>query len=104
MGTTKAGTRGISIHLRRTGVIMSMALTLIGSALTTLSTTPALAVSAPVALDAPENGSSPLMAYDALTQTTYVAWTDPVRPGVDLCIMPSGATGCEGMMHRSTPG
>lgn len=49
-----------------------------------------------VALDAPDNGTAPLIAYDSLTQTTYVAWSDPVKAAVDLCILPSGAAGCEG--------
>jgi hypothetical protein len=62
----------------------------------------ALAVSAasatPIALDLPENGSgaAPLIAYDHVTGTTYVAWTDPVKPAVDLCILPAGQTACEG--------
>jgi hypothetical protein len=54
--------------------------------------------SAPIALDAPENGTSaaPLIAYDLTSQTTYVAWTDPIKPAVDLCILPAGAADCEG--------
>jgi hypothetical protein len=54
--------------------------------------------SAPVALDAPENGTgaAPLIAYDPTTQTTYVAWADPTRPGVDLCVLAPGAAACEG--------
>ncbi len=56
----------------------------------------ASALATGVALDAPDNGTAPLIAYDASTQTTYVAWSDPVKPAVDLCILPSGATGCEG--------
>jgi hypothetical protein len=54
--------------------------------------------SAPIALDAPENGTSaaPLIAYDPSTGTTYVAWDDPINPAVDLCILPAGATVCEG--------
>ncbi len=64
--------------------------------------TAALATSAlaaaPIALDAPENGTSaaPLIAYDPSTQTTYVAWADPIKSAIDLCILPAGATGCEG--------
>jgi hypothetical protein len=57
--------------------------------------TPASA-SAPIALDAPDNGSAPLVAYDPGTQTTYVAWDDPAHTGIDLCILPAGATTCEG--------
>jgi len=65
-----------------------------------LSGTALLAASAlaaaPIALDAPNNGSQPLIAYDPTTQTTYVAWADPHNPGVDLCILPAGATTCLG--------
>lgn len=50
----------------------------------------------PIALDAPDNGSPPLIAFDPTTQTTYVAWSDPHSPGVDLCVLPSAATGCLG--------
>jgi hypothetical protein len=54
--------------------------------------------SAPIALDVPENGTdaAPLIAYDPSTQTTYVAWADPIHPGVDLCILPAGVASCEG--------
>ncbi len=54
------------------------------------------AAAAPIALDAPENGKSPLIAYDSSSGTTYVVWEDPVKPAVDLCILPAGAVGCEG--------
>jgi hypothetical protein len=68
------------------------------SALATVAVLPAsaLAVAAPIALDAPDNGEPPLIAYDPSTQTTYVAWSDPHLPGVDLCVLPAGAGGCEG--------
>jgi hypothetical protein len=56
----------------------------------------ASALATSVALDAPDNGTAPLVAYDSVSQTTYVAWSDPVKPAVDLCILPSGASGCEG--------
>jgi hypothetical protein len=54
------------------------------------------ASAAPIALDAPDNGGPPLIAFDPSTQTTYVAWADPVKSAVDLCILPAGATACEG--------
>ena len=54
----------------------------------------------PVALDAPDNGNTPLVAYDPTTQATYVAWSAPDNQnggnGVDLCVLPAGASGCEG--------
>jgi hypothetical protein len=54
------------------------------------------ASAARIALDAPDNGRAPLIAHDSSSQTTYVVWEDPVKPAVDLCILPAGATGCEG--------
>jgi hypothetical protein len=54
------------------------------------------ALAAPITLDAPDNGTPPLIAYDPTTGTTYVAWADPVKPAVDLCILPAGATACSG--------
>ncbi len=51
---------------------------------------------AAVALDAPGNGEKPLIAYDPSTRTTYVAWSNPNGPGVELCVLPAGATVCEG--------
>jgi hypothetical protein len=63
---------------------------------------PALAgTPAPIALDAPDLGGPPLMAYDPTSGTTYVAWGDPHDNGsnselTELCILPSGAAGCEG--------
>jgi len=74
-----------------------LTLGLAGGTLAAVATLPTSASAAsPVALDAPENGTAPLIAYDSSTQTTYVAWSDPVQPGVDLCVLPAGATGCEG--------
>jgi len=58
---------------------------------------PAVAAgSSTIALDAPDNGTPPQIAYDPTTQTTYVAWSDPVNPGIDLCVLPANATACEG--------
>src|ERR1039458_3404185 len=55
----------------------------------------------PVALDAAGNGNPPLIAYDSVTQTTYVAWANGQGTGVDLCVLPSSATSCEGGAPRS---
>ncbi len=55
-----------------------------------------VASATPIALDAPDNGTAPLIAYDPVTLTTYVAWDDPVKSAVDLCILPAGVTACEG--------
>jgi hypothetical protein len=85
--------------LRRAALLGGLAVALLSVTLAGIATlaTSALA-SAPIALDAPENGNgaAPLIAYDPSTQTTYVAWADPVKSAVDLCILPAGATACEG--------
>jgi hypothetical protein len=83
--------------LRRAALLGALAVALISGALAGIAAlvTPAMA-SAPIALDTPENGDSPMIAYDPTTQTTYVAWSDPAKPGVDLCVLPPGSTACEG--------
>jgi hypothetical protein len=96
MGITSTGTRDLSKTVRvalRTGFLgVGLAL-----AFTAGAVLPAAASAAtPVTLDAPDNGSAPLLAYDPITQTTYVAWSDPHLPGVDLCVLPPGASGCDG--------
>lgn len=68
---------------------------LVGCALALASALAASALASSLALDAPDNGTAPLVAYDSVSQTTYVAWEDPIKPAVDLCILPSGATSCE---------
>jgi hypothetical protein len=79
--------------------------TLLGGLVATLASLIAVGVAAlaasaasaaPIALDAPDNGNAPLVAYDPTTQTTYVAWSDPASTGIDLCILPPAAGGCEG--------
>jgi hypothetical protein len=69
----------------------------------------ASALPSPVALDAPNNGGPPLMAYAPITQTTYVAWANGQGTGVDLCVLPPGGTSCEGggpvlLLDPSYPG
>jgi hypothetical protein len=58
------------------------------------------ALPTPVALDAADNASAPLIAYDSGTGTTYVAWSAPDNQnggsGVDLCVELKSDAGCEG--------
>jgi hypothetical protein len=60
------------------------------------------ASAASFALDSPDNGSQPLIAFDPTTNTTYVAWAAPnegqpgAEGGVDLCVLPPAQTACEG--------
>ncbi|HUN79280.1 MAG TPA: hypothetical protein VMU32_10185, partial [Solirubrobacteraceae bacterium] len=75
-----------SLVLTLTAILLSLAATFAASR----------SWAAPIALDAPDNGAAPQIAYDPKTGTTYVAWTDPQAPGVDLCVLPPTATGCEG--------
>jgi len=82
-----------ALRLRSTALAAALA----GGALAAIALLPACALATtPIALDAPGNGGPPLIAFDSTTQTTYVAWADPHLPGVDLCIVPTGATACEG--------
>jgi hypothetical protein len=102
MGVTRRRTPGLSATLRGADTTVRFALSLVValavSALASVAMLPAsaLAVTAPIALDAPDNGEAPLIAYDPVTQTTYVAWSDPQHPGVDLCVLPVSSTDCEG--------
>ncbi len=75
------------------GLVAALAVVVLAG--TAALATSALA-SAPIALDAPDNGTAPLIAYDPTSNTTYVAWSDPASTGIDLCILPAGATACEG--------
>ncbi|HSZ04870.1 MAG TPA: hypothetical protein VK778_06675 [Solirubrobacteraceae bacterium] len=56
----------------------------------------ASATPAPIALDAPENGTPPQIAYDPTTETTYVAWSSQTGTGIDLCVLPADVTACAG--------
>jgi hypothetical protein len=96
MATTRVGAAGLSARLRNAGVAVSVALTLIGGTLATVASSSATAASAPVALDAPDNGNPPLIAFDPSSQVTYVAWSNPVSPGIDLCVLPANVAACEG--------
>jgi hypothetical protein len=49
----------------------------------------ARAGAAAIALDQPDNGNSPLVAYDPVSQTTFVTWQDPISGFPDLCILPA---------------
>lgn len=92
------GARAVSPVLRRGALLGSLALTLTGVALAGVAmfAASALALTPPIALDAPDNGTPPLIAYDPSTSTTYVAWEDPHFPGVDLCVLSGGSSGCSG--------
>jgi hypothetical protein len=55
----------------------------------------------PFALSVPQNGDDPIVAYDPVSGTTFVAWSDPQDSdnsgGVELCIMPANQSStCEG--------
>jgi hypothetical protein len=53
---------------------------------------------APIALDGPQNGARPLVQFDPVSHTTFVAWSDVQAPdnGVELCVLAAGTTKCEG--------
>jgi hypothetical protein len=55
------------------------------------------AASAVAAIDLGTGDEAPSIAYDASTGYTYVAWPDEVSDDtVDLCVVPSGGTTCNG--------
>ncbi len=67
----------------------------------------ASAASTPVALDVPNNGAAPLVQYDPVSKVTFIAWTDPqatTSGAIDLCVLPAGASACEGPGGASTGG
>jgi hypothetical protein len=83
-------------HPARRGRSLALALTLAVAVLAGAVLLPAAALAGPVALDAPDNGNPPLVAFDPSTGTTYVAWSDPQFEAVDLCVLPPDASACEG--------
>jgi hypothetical protein len=59
----------------------------------------AAAAATPVALDVPNNGAAPYVAYDPVTQNTFIAWTDPqttTNGAIDLCVLLKNTSACEG--------
>jgi hypothetical protein len=58
----------------------------------------ALATPTPIALDGPQNGDNPLVAYDQVSKATFIAWSDNQAPdnGVELCVLQADTTACEG--------
>jgi len=59
--------------------------------------TPAPAPSPPPAIDLGAGEAPPSIAYDPTSGYTYAAWQDPVSDdAIDLCVVPSGATVCNG--------
>jgi hypothetical protein len=83
--------------LRRAALLGTLAVALTSLVAVGAAALAASAASAtPIALDAPDNGAAPLIAYDSVSNTTYVAWGDPTSTGIDLCVLPAGSTACEG--------
>ena len=99
-----SGVRRVRVAGKRTGRrsahrrgSLALGLSLAVAALAGLIMVPAAALAAPIALDAPDNGSPPQVAYDPVDGTTYVAWSDPQDgTGIDLCVLLAGSTGCSG--------
>jgi hypothetical protein len=53
--------------------------------------------SPPPAIDLGAGQAQPSLAYDSSSEDTYVAWQDPASQNtIDLCVVPSGATACNG--------
>ncbi len=87
-----SGTLGTHVGLARIATAVPLAIV----ALIVAAVLSAPASAAGIALDAPDNGEPPMVAFDPTTSTTYVAWTDPQAPGVDLCVLPPSAGTCSG--------
>jgi hypothetical protein len=101
MRRTRIGTTNLSTTLQRAWLAGGLTLAFAGGGLAGVAALPASAAAAtPIALDAPDNGTPPLVAYSPTDGYTYVAWSAPENQnggnGVDLCILPPGATTCEG--------
>lgn len=82
--------------LNRVGIVHLSAV----AAALLLAFAPSAVAATPVALDAPDNGNNPLVAFSPIDGNTYVAWSAPANQnngnGVDLCILPPNKTVCEG--------
>ena len=78
MVATRPSTPSSAATPRRGRWALSLLLALTACALGGIAVLPAaaLAVAPPIALDAPDNGETPQIAYDPSTQTTYVAWSN----------------------------
>jgi hypothetical protein len=101
MRSRRTDTISLSKTLRGARLVGGLTLTLAGGALAGVAVLPtsALATPAPIALDAPDNGAPPLVAYSPTDGYTYVAWSAPDSQnggnGVDLCVLPPHVIGCE---------
>jgi hypothetical protein len=101
MRGSRTGTMSLSKTLHGACMAGGLTLALASGSLAGLAALPTSASAAtPIALDAPDNGNPPLLAYDPVSGTTYVAWSAPHNQnegnGVDLCVLPASASGCEG--------
>jgi hypothetical protein len=67
------------------------------AALPVIAQATGLAAGKPIALSNPGGGSPPLVAYDPVSKTTFVAWSyvRGSENGIELCVLPSGSSGCE---------
>jgi hypothetical protein len=55
-----------------------------------------LSAGASAAVDLGTGEEPPVIAYEAGTATTYVAWVGPRLHSIELCVLPGGASGCAG--------
>jgi hypothetical protein len=86
----------VMLRLRKVSV-WAFGLLAVGLAAAALPATAAAAT--PTALDVPNNGAAPDVAYDPVTQNTFIAWTDPqstANGAIDLCVLLKNTSACEG--------
>jgi hypothetical protein len=99
MRSTRIGAPSLSSTLRGVCLAGGLTLALAGGALTGAAALPALASATPIALDVPNNGAAPMIAFDQVTQNTFIAWTDPQSTpngGIDVCVLLKDTSTCEG--------
>jgi hypothetical protein len=73
---------------------------LLAAGLGALALLPGAALGAtPIALDVPNNGNAPQVAFDPITQNIFIAWDDSQSTTfgtIDLCVLLKNTSGCEG--------
>jgi hypothetical protein len=89
----------VRFRLRRISGL-TLGLLAVGAVGLAMAALPAAAAAAtPVPLDVPNNGAAPYVAYDPVTQNTFIAWTDPqttTNGAIDLCVLLKNTSACEG--------
>jgi hypothetical protein len=76
-----------------------LALAVAGGFMAGAAALPALASATPIPLDVPNNGAAPMVAFDPVSENTFIAWNDPQETphgAIDLCVLLKNTSTCEG--------